>query len=330
VAQNVRALLCSAFGPLDALSVKEIPVPAPGPGQVLIDVKACAINFPDVLMPQGLYQVKPPVPFAPGMELSGVVSATGPGVSGARAGDRVMAVTGWGGLAQKCVADAGALTPMPDGMEFEQAASLLFAHGTALHALKDRARIAPGETLLVLGAAGGVGLAAVEVGKALGARVIAAASTVEKRTLCHRHGADDTVDYVAGDLRACIGDLTGGRGADVVMDPVGGDATEVAVRATSWRGRVLVVGFASGVIARVPANHLLLKERSLIGVHWGEAVRRDRDAHRRNVDRLLDWFAAGKVAPEISERIPLGEAASALGRMASRGVMGKVVVVPGR
>jgi len=329
VAKTVRALVCSALGPLEGLAVRDVPVPRPGPGQVLIDVKACAINFPDVLMPQGLYQVKPPLPFVPGMELAGVVEQTGPGVPAFRIGDRVMAVTGWGGFAEKCVADGEWLTPMPAAMEFDAAASLLFAHGTALHALKDRGRIAPGETLLVLGAAGGVGLAAVEVGKALGARVIAAASSEEKRALCRRHGADATVDYVTEDLRSRVGEMTGGRGADVVIDPVGGAVTEIAVRATAWRGRILVVGFASGGIARIPANHLLLKERSLVGVYWGEAVRRNRDAHRGNVDRLLAWFAAGKVRPEVSERIRLEDVATVLARMASRGVKGKVIVLPG-
>jgi NADPH2:quinone reductase len=324
----VRALVCSAFGPLEALSVQEVAVPRPGPGQVLVEVKACSINFPDVLMAQGRYQVKPPLPFSPGVEFAGVISETGPRVRGFRSGDRVMAVAGWGGLAEKCLAETGALNRMPETMGFEQGASFLFTYGTALHALRDRGRLAAGETLLVLGAAGGVGLAAVEVAKAIGARVVAAASTVEKLALCRRVGADETVEYVSEDLRERIGQITSGRGVEMVFDPVGGPLTEAALRSTGWRGRLLVVGFASGGIPAVPANHVLLKERDLLGVYWGEAVRRDRRAHRRNVRQLLAWFAAGKVAPVVGERVPLGEAASAMARMAARGVTGKVVVLP--
>ncbi len=323
----MKALLCTSFGPPDALSVREVPVPRPGPMQALLDVKACSINFPDVLMAQGLYQVKPLLPFSPGVEFAGVISETGTGVRQFRPGDRVMAVAGWGGLAENCVVDADRLNKMPDSMEFEQGASFLFTYGTALHALKDRGRLAAGETLLVLGAAGGVGLAAVEIGKVLGARVIAAASTKEKLALCRLRGADETVDYVSENLRERIGEMTAGSGVDLVFDPVGGPLTETALRATAWRGRLLVVGFASGGIPKVPVNHLLLKERTLAGVYWGDAVRRDTDAHRENVERLQGWFAAGMVTPFISERVPLGEAASAMARMAARGVMGKVVVV---
>jgi NADPH2:quinone reductase len=326
--ETVRALVCTRFGPLDTLSVQEVAIPSPGPGQVLLDVKACSINFPDVLMAQGLYQVRPPLPFTPGVEMAGLVAEAGTGVRRVRTGDRVMAVAGWGGIAEKCVVDAEWVNAMPDAMGFDQGAAFLFTYETALHGLGDRGRLEAGETLLVLGAAGGVGLAAVEVGKAMGARVIAAASTPEKRALCRSLGADETVDYVSGSLRERIGELTGGAGVDVVFDPVGGPMTEVALRATAWRGRLLVIGFASGGIPKVPANHLLLKERSLVGVYWGEAARRDPDKHRANVARLMEWFAAGKVNPVVSERVPLGEAAAAMSRMAARGVLGKVVVLP--
>ncbi|MGE5247463.1 MAG: NADPH:quinone oxidoreductase family protein, partial [Verrucomicrobiota bacterium] len=229
----MRALLCTSFGPPEALSVREVPVPRPGRGQVLVDVKACSINFPDVLMVQGLYQVKPPLPFVPGVELAGVISETGAGVKRFRPGDRVMAVAGWGAMAARCVADAGWVSAMPDDMAYEQGAAFLFTYGTALHALKDRGRVRAGETVLVLGAAGGTGLAAVRTAKALGARVIAAASSPEKLALCRDAGADETVDYVAERLRERVGALTAGKGADVVFDPVGGALTEVALRATA-------------------------------------------------------------------------------------------------
>jgi NADPH2:quinone reductase len=278
-------------------------------------------------MAQGLYQVKPPLPFTPGVEVAGVISETGTGVRGFRKGDRVMGVAGWGGLAEKCVVDAEWLNAMPVGMGFDLGAAFLFTYGTSLHALRDRGRLAAGETLLVLGAAGGVGLAAVAIGKALGARVIAAASSAEKLSLCRRVGADETIEYVSETLRDRIDALTGGKGVAVVFDPVGGGLTEAALRASAWGGRLLVVGFASGGIPKVSANHVLLKERSLVGVYWGESVRRDPEGHRRNVDQLMKWFADGKAVPVISERVPLGEAASAMARMAARGVMGKIVVM---
>jgi NADPH:quinone reductase len=326
----LRAVLCEAFGPLERLSVAEVPAPRAGRGQLAVDVRAASINFPDVLMAQGLYQVKPPLPFVPGVEVSGVVAGTGAGVERFRRGDRVMGIVPWGGFAQRCVVDAASATAMPDGMSFEAGAAFLFTYGTAAHALCDRGRLAPGETLLVLGAAGGVGLAAVEVGKAVGARVIAAASTAEKLALCRRVGADAIVDYVSGDLRESVLAATGGEGVDVAFDPVGGDLTEPALRATGWRGRLLVVGFASGTIPKVAVNHVLLKERSIVGVYWGDAVRRDGEAHARNVRRLTGWFGDGKVRPVVTGCVPLNDAPAAMRRMASRGVLGKVVILPHR
>jgi NADPH2:quinone reductase len=324
----MKALLCSAFGPLEHLAIREIASPRPGSNQVLVDVKAASLNFPDVLMAQGLYQVKPPLPFSPGTEIAGVIVETGTGVSGFRRGDRVWATAGWGGFSEECAVDAGWVTPLPAGMDFETAAAFLYTFETSLHALRHRGRLEAGETLLVLGAAGGVGLAAVEVGKAMGARVLAAASSEEKLALCRKRGADETINYAAENLRDRVKELTGGKGVDVVYDPVGGPYTESALRSTSWRGRLLVIGFAAGDIPRIPLNLALLRERSIVGVYWGESVRHDPEGHLRDVGQLMEWFAAGKVKPSISERVPLSGAAAAMMRMAHRQVLGKVVVLP--
>jgi NADPH:quinone reductase len=324
----MKALLCTAFGPLEHLAVREIASPRPGSNQVLIDVKAASLNFPDVLMAQGLYQVKPPLPFSPGTEIAGVVVEAGTEVRGFRAGDRVSAVAGWGGFAEECAVDAGWVTPLPAGMDFDTGASFLFTYETSLHALRDRGRLEAGETLLVLGAAGGVGLAAVEIGKVMGARVLAAASSGEKLALCRERGADETIDYSSGDLRDRVKELTGGAGVDMVFDPVGGPYTESALRATAWGGRLLVIGFAAGAIPKIPINLALLKERSIVGVYWGDSVKRDPEGHLRNVRQLMEWFADGKVRPSISERVPLGEAAGAMRRLFQRRVKGKVVILP--
>jgi NADPH2:quinone reductase len=324
----MKALLCTAFGPLEHLVLREIASPRTGSNQVLIDVKAASLNFPDALMAQGLYQVKPPLPFSPGAELAGVVVEVGTEVRGFQAGDRVSAIAGWGGFAEECAVDAGWVTPLPAGMDFETGAAFLFTYETSLHALRDRGRLQAGETLLVLGAAGGVGLAAVEIGKVMGARVIAAASSEEKLALCRNLGADETINYASGNLRDRVKELTGGAGVDMVYDPVGGPCTEIALRATAWGGRLLVIGFASGEIPKIPVNLALLKERSIVGVYWGDSVKHDPDGHQRNARQLMEWFAAGKVKPSISERVPLGEAAGALQRMFRRQVKGKVVVLP--
>ncbi|WP_119157159.1 NADPH:quinone oxidoreductase family protein [Caldimonas tepidiphila] len=324
----MQALMCHAFGPIDTLRVEDVPEPQPGPGQVLVDVQAASLNFPDALIVQGLYQVKPALPFSPGAELAGVVRAVGEGVAGVQPGDRVIASSGHGAFAQCCVVDAARLMPLPEGMDFELGASFVLTYGTSLHALKTVARLQPGETLLVLGAAGGVGLAAIEIAKAMGARVIAAASNEDKLALCRQVGADETIDYSREDLRKRVDALTDGRGADVVYDPVGGPYTEPALRATGWRGRFLVVGFAAGEIPKIPLNLALLKERAILGVYWGDSVRRDPAGHRANMRQLAEWFAAGKVRPVISERVTLAQAADAIARLANRQVKGKVVVLP--
>ena len=322
-------MLCREYGPIDRLRVEEVPSPRPGPDEVVVEVKASSLNFPDALLVQGLYQVKPPLPFSPGMELAGIVTGVGAGVRNLAPGDRVIASPGRGGFAQECLVSADRVTPLPAGMDFETGSAFLLTYCTSLHALQDCGHLEPGETLVVLGAAGGVGTSAIEVAKAMGARVIAAASSEEKLAFCKKLGADETIDYQGADLRQRILDLTSGKGADVVYDPVGGAHTEAALRATAWRGRLLVIGFASGVIPQVKLNHVLLKERSLVGVYWGDWVQRNPDAQRRNVEKLAAWFAQGRVRPAVSERVSLAEAPAAMTRLLQRKVTGKVVVVPG-
>ncbi len=324
----MKALMCRAFGPIDTLRVENVPSPVPGPGKVLIDVKAAAINFPDALIVQGLYQSRPELPFSPGSELAGVVAAVGEGVANVRAGDRVIALVGCGAFAEECLADAHQVLPLPAGMDFELGASFVLTYGTSLHALQTIAKLRAGETLLVLGAAGGVGIAAIEIAKAMGARVIAAASSAAKLALCRQVGADETIDYAEEDLRKRVDALTGGKGADVVYDPVGGKYAESALRATAWRGRYLVIGFAAGEIPKIPLNLALLKERAILGVFWGDAMRREPAAHLANMKQLTEWFTSGQVRPVISERIALADAGAAIQRLASRQAMGKLVVLP--
>jgi NADPH2:quinone reductase len=325
----MRALVCSAFGPIADLRPGTLPDPVPGEGQVLIEVKAASVNFPDALIVQGRYQVRPELPFAPGAEAAGVVRAVGPGVQGFTMGDAVVASTGHGAFAQLCLAQAAKVSRLPPGMDFEQGAAFVLTYGTSLHALQQVGRLQAGESLLVLGAAGGVGLAAIEIGKALGARVIAAASSEEKLALCRRSGADATIDYTQPEWRRQVEALTDGQGADVVYDAVGGVYAEPALRATAWRGRYLVVGFAAGEIPRLPLNLALLKERQILGVFWGEAMRRDPAQHTANMAQLGQWFAQGRLKPAITERVPLARAAEAIQRLADRRAMGKLVVLPG-
>ena len=325
----MKALLCREYGPIERLKVEEVPSPRPGPTEVVVEVKASSLNFPDALLVQGLYQVKPPLPFSPGMELAGIVKDVGAGVRGVKSGDCVVASPGRGGFAQECVVPADRLSPLPAGMDFETGSAFVLTYCTSLHALKDCGHLQPGETLVVLGAAGGVGTSAIEVGKAMGAKVIAAASSEEKLAFCKELGADDGIDYEKSDLRQRILDLTRGKGADVVYDPVGGAHTEAALRATAWRGRLLVIGFASGVIPQVKLNLALLKERSLVGVYWGDWTQHDPEGQRRNVEQLAAWFAQGRIKPAISERVSLEEAPGAMVRLLQRKVKGKVVVVPG-
>jgi NADPH2:quinone reductase len=303
------------------------------PGFAVVAVKACGVNYPDVLIIEDRYQFKPTRPFAPGGEISGVVKHVGEGVTHVKAGDRVLGNTGWGGMAEEIALEASRLVPIPQAMPFDEAAAFLMTYGTSYYALKDRARLKAGETLLVLGAAGGVGLAAVELGKAMGARVIAAASSQEKADLAKTRGAADTVVYPSGpfdrDGQKALSELfkqaCGEKGADVIYDGVGGDYAEAALRCIAWEGRFLVIGFPAG-IPRIPLNLALLKGCDIVGVFWGAAVSRDPAAHQRNVSELLALYTAGKIKPHVSERFPLARAGEAIAHLASRKAMGKVVV----
>lgn len=329
----MKAVLSKDVGGPETLVLEELPDPVAGPGQVLIDVKACGVNYPDVLIIEDKYQFKPPRPFAPGGEVSGVISAVGEGVTRFKVGDRVLASTGWGGYAEKLALEEQRCTPIPDNMPFDEAAAFVLTYGTSYYALKDRGHVKAGETLLVLGAAGGVGLAAVELGKALGLRVIAAASSQEKIDLAIKHGAESGVVYPRGpfdkDGQKALADLIKGAcgpsGWDVAYDAVGGDYSEATIRAAGWNGRFLVVGFPSG-IPKIPLNLTLLKSCDIVGVFWGAAVARDPKRHAQNLSELMDLYAAGKIRPYVSERFPLARAGEAIAHLSSRKAMGKVVI----
>jgi NADPH2:quinone reductase len=322
----MKAVLCKAYGPPESLVVEEVPSPIAGPGEVVVSVKTASVNFPDVLIIQNKYQVKPPLPFSPGSELAGVVKSVGDGVTRWKPGDPVMAITGYGAFAEEVKVDVNRLLPIPAGMDFVSAAAFGLTYATSEHALCDRGDLKAGETLLVLGASGGVGIAAIEIGKVLGARVIACASTDDKLAVCREHGADDTINYATEDLRERIKAITGGKGADVVYDPVGGSYTELALRSIAWRGRLLVVGFAAGDIPKIPLNLTLLKGCAIIGVFWGEFTRREPQRFLAAMDKLGRWFAEGKLKPHVSGTFPLERAADALAMMAGRNVKGKVVL----
>lgn len=315
------------FGPPENLTVEEVPDPVAGRADVVIDVHACGVNFPDVLMVQDLYQFKPALPFAPGGEVSGVVSAIGESVTTVAVGDRVVAQCGTGGFAERVAVPATATFALPDGVDLTAAAAVLTTYGTSYHALRDRAHLLPGESLLVLGAAGGVGLAAVELGAAMGAEVIAAASTDDKLAACVRHGAAATVNYTTTDLKAWVKEHTGGRGVDVVYDPVGGDLSEPALRSMAWEGRFLVVGFAAGDIPRIPLNLPLLKGCAVLGVFYGSHAAKNPDANREMVAELLTMLAEGRIDPAPSATFDLDDAAGALRELMDRKVIGKAVVL---
>jgi NADPH2:quinone reductase len=324
----MKAVMCRQWGPPEQLVVEDVPTRDPGQGEVRIRIHAASVNFPDVLIIQNKYQFKPELPFIPGSEGAGEVISVGEGVTHVKAGDRVLANTGTGSFAQEMIAPAGKVVLMPEGMSFETAAAFTLTYGTSWHAIKDRAAIRPGETMLVLGAAGGVGISAIEIGKALGARVIAAASSDDKLKVCREHGADETINYETEDLREGIKRTTGGKGPDVIYDPVGGKYAEPAFRSIGWRGRYLVIGFANGQIPALPLNLMLLKGASVVGVFWGDYVRREPQANATDMKDMMALLAKGVLRPHVSASYPLDQVPQALNDMAARKVTGKVLILP--
>lgn len=322
----MRAILCREYGAIDKLAVANVPEPPLGNGQVLIDVHAAGINFGEMLMVLGQYQEKPPLPFTPGFEAAGIVRAVGDGVTTVKPGDRVMAALPWGGYAEVAVAAASAAFPIPQAMDFVTAAGFPIAYGTAYGAFAWRAQLKPAETALVLGAAGGVGLAAVEVAAAMGATVIAAAGDAAKCALARAHGATHAIDYRREDLRERVRALTDGRGADVVFDPVGGDAFAQALRAVAWSGRMLVIGFAAGSVPQIPANHVLVKNIDIMGFHWGTYRTRRPELLTPAFARLCGWYAEGRLRPVVSHRLPLAAAPEAYRLLRERRATGKIVL----
>lgn len=323
----MKAVLCKSFGPAENLVVEEVASPTPKPNEILLDVHAASVNFPDTLIIEGKYQFKPPLPFSPGGEAAGVVAAIGAKVSHLKVGDRVMGLTGWGSFAEQVAVPAYNVLPIPAQMDFATAAAFGMTYGTSMHALKQRANLQPGETLLVLGAAGGVGLAAVEIGKAMGARVIAAASSAEKLDVAKQAGADELINYSAESLRDRLKELTGGQGVDVIYDPVGGQLFEEAFRSIAWNGRMLVVGFAAGGdIPALPANLPLLKGAALVGVFWGAFAQRQPQDNAANFEQLFAWHAESRLRPLISQRFALEQTAAAIAQLGQRKAVGKLVV----
>lgn len=323
----MHAWLCENPVGVDALQWKELPTPRPQAGQVLVRIEAASLNFPDLLIVQNKYQIKPPLPFVPGSEYAGLVEAVGDGVTQLKVGQRVACLSGTGGFATHTLAPAALCMPLPPGFPAVDAAAFIMIYATSHHALVDRAQLKPGETVLVLGAAGGVGTAAIQIAKAVGARVIAAASSDEKCALCKSIGADATINYSQGNLRDAIKAATDGKGPDVVYDPVGGEYAEPAFRSIAWRGRYLVVGFASGPIPSLPLNLPLLKGASLVGVFWGDFARREPKANADMMGELAQWYAEGKVKPVIDRTMPMAQLKEAYAHMGSRGVKGKLVMV---
>jgi NADPH:quinone reductase len=326
---SMHAWLCENPTGVDAVAWKELPTPQPAAGEVLIAIRAASLNFPDLLIVQNKYQMKPDPPFVPGSEFAGVVEAVGDGVRHLKPGDAVAAFSGTGGFATHACVPAAVVMPLPAGFAFDDGAAFVLTYGTTHHALIDRAALKAGETLLVLGAAGGVGTAAIQIGKAVGARVIAAVSSDEKCALCREIGADETINYTSANIRDELKRLTGGKGPDVVYDPVGGDLAEPVFRSIAWRGRYLVVGFAQGSIPSLPLNLALLKGASIVGVFWGEFARREPQANARALGELAQWYAQGKVKPVIDQRLPMTALPQAYERMGTRKVRGKLVLVNG-
>jgi NADPH2:quinone reductase len=324
----MKAILCRQFCSPDELELADIPEPQAGPGEAAVRIKSAALNFFDTLIIAGKYQHKPPFPFSPAAEFSGVVESVGAGVTDIAPGDRVMGNTGWGAAREAVAVPANLLVKVPDGLDFDRAAGLTVTYGTTLYALRVRAEIKPGETLVVLGASGGTGLATVEIGKVMGARVIACASSDEKLEFARKHGATETVNYASEDLRAALKKLGGEHGIDVVYDPVGGLYAEPAVRSMAWNGRYLVIGFAAGEIPKLPLNLVLLKNCDIRGVAWGAWVRREPDAQRALMKDIVNWAALGKLSAHVHAVYPLAEIAAALKAIADRKVMGKIVLRP--
>ena len=325
----MKAIICRDFAPLEHLEYTEVADPVARPGELLIAIRAAGVNYPDALLVQGLYQAKPALPFIPGAEFAGEVIGPGDNLEGVSPGSRVMGVSmAYGAYAEKIAFDARRVIPIPDSMPYTDAANLVCAHGTAQHALKQRARLQPGETLLVLGAAGGTGLAAVQIGKAMGARVIAACSCAERLAIARKNGADELINYTEQDLKKTLKALTHGRGVDVAYDPVGGDAFNACSRSMAINGRLLVIGFASGTIPQLPINLPLVKEYSLVGVFWGQFSEREPALFADNMKELFHWYDRGEVCVVTDAAMPLAETAGALTRMMRRQVKGKLVLVP--
>lgn len=323
----MKAVLCKTLGPARDLVLEEVASPVPKKNEILLEVQAAGVNFPDTLIIEGKYQFQPPLPFSPGAEAAGVVAAVGEKAGAFKVGDRVMALTGWGAFAEQVAVPHYNVLPIPSSMDFTTAAAFGMTYGTSMHALKQRGQLQPGETLLVLGASGGVGLAAVEIGKAMGARVIAAASSAEKLAVAKAAGADELIDYSQASLKDEIKRLTGGQDVNVIYDPVGGELFEQAVRGLAWNGRLLVVGFASGAIPQVAANLLLLKGAAVLGVFWGAFTQRQPEDNAANFRQLFAWHAQGKLKPLVSKTYPLAEAGTAIEQLGQRRAVGKLVVL---
>ncbi len=324
----MKALLCTRYGTPDDLELADIADPTPAPGEAVVRVEAAALNFFDTLIIAGKYQTKPPMPFSPAAEFAGTIESLGSGDTAFKVGDRVLGYSGYGAARQRVALSVDRLVKIPDSVGFDHAAGLCVTYGTTLHALKDRARLKAGETLAVLGASGGVGLAAVELGKLMGARLIACASSAQKIAFARAHGADHGIDYGSEDLKDALRRLTGGKGADVIYDPVGGALAEAALRSIAWEGRFLVVGFAAGEITKLPLNLVLLKGCDVLGVFWGSWTQREPAGHRANTEQLLAWVAEGKLSSHVHAVYPLEQAADALKALAQRKVMGKVLLRP--
>lgn len=324
----MKAILCSRYGTADDLELRDLPEPQAGDGEVVVKVAAAALNFFDTLLIAGKYQIKPDFPFSPAAEFAGTVHAVGGGVTSFKPGDRVMSYAAYGAAREYFVQKAARLVKVPDDLDLERAAGLSVTYGTTIHALKDRAKLKAGETLAVLGAAGGTGLAAIEIGKLMGARVIACTSSDEKCDFARQHGADETVNYGSGDLRAELKRLGGTNGIDVLYDPIGGSYAEPALRSMAWEGRYLVIGFAAGEIPKIPLNLVLLKGCDIVGVHWGAFVAREPEHEAANMSEIVRWCAEGKLSAHVHAVYPLSETAQALKDIAARKVMGKAIVKP--